>query len=79
MNSVDEQIDKEIFRVLRNTRKNWLPDDTITKNQNFYVQVVFMISEDRPNYRQTNPVHRTSFLEPVVIKAMKNDLIPETD
>lgn len=83
INPIDDQIDAEIIRVLRQTKNKWKQDDTLTEDQNFYIQVAFIISGFQQNHKLTNPVHRSSFLEPIVITAMnfKNDpaMLPESD
>lgn len=66
INSIDQHIDKEVMRLLKQTKSNWFSSDTITSNQVFYVQIALKINDADFSY---NYWEAPNILEPVSVVA----------
>lgn len=68
LNRIDESIEKDIYRVLQMTKNKWLKCDTISTNQTFYVQIVYVLG-NTPSIN--NPVKdKHNFIDLVVLTAL---------
>jgi hypothetical protein len=80
INKIDDSIEKNIYKVLQNTKNRWLKSDTISKNQTFYIQIIYLYenSNDSPVFKLVNDKY--NFLEPVVLTALGwgKTKLPET-
>jgi hypothetical protein len=83
INSIDQDIDMEVMRVLKISASQWLRSDSVKFSQAFYVQIGFIIFGNRPGYLVSSPVENSFFIDPVTIAATnpKNDesIMPSTD
>ena len=71
INSINNSIDEEVKRVLKMTKNKWLKSDSITTNQTFYVQIVFVIntpSNPSEDYNQVKDGY--NFLESAFVTAV---------
>ena len=80
INPIDESIEKDIYRVLQMTKNKWLKCDTISTNQTFYVQIVYVLG-DSPSIN--NPAKdQYNFIDLVVLTALglgNDNYLPESD
>lgn len=77
-----ESIEKDIYRVLKMTKNEWLKSDTVSTNQTFYIQIVYVITTHAETPVFNNPVSgKYNFIEPVVLKAevREKKYLPETN
>lgn len=82
INPIDESIEKDIYRVLQMSKNKWLKCDTISTNQTFYIQIVYVIVTLGESPVFNSPVSdKYNFIEPVVLTAgvWKQEYLPETD
>jgi hypothetical protein len=82
INSIDESIEKEIFRVLQMTKNKWLKCDTISTNQTFYIPIVYVITTLGETPVFNNPVNdKYNFIQPIIltVEVWKNENLPETN
>jgi len=79
INLIDRPIEKDINRVLQMTKNKWLKCDTISVNQTFYIQIVYVLGE---NPIVKNPVKdKYNFVDVVVLTALgfHNNNLPESN
>lgn len=70
INKIDDSIEKNIYKVLQNTKGKWLNCDTISKNQTFYIQIIYTY-ENFPNSYLVKQINdKYNFLKPVVLTAL---------
>lgn len=81
INKIDESIEKNIYKVLQSSKTRWLKCNTVSKNQTFYIQIVYTYenSKETPMFKSINDNY--NFLEPVVLTALgwKKKELPETN
>ena len=79
INFIDKPIEQDINRVLRMTKNKWLKCDTISVDQTFYVQIAYVLGDNR---NVENPVKdKYNFVDVVVLTAfgLPNNYLPESD
>ena len=67
---VDESIEKDIFNVLQMTKNKWLKCDTISINQTFYIQIIYVFKnhEELPEFVNINAKY--NFLDPMIVTSL---------
>ena len=82
INPIDNFIDEDIKRVIKMTQNKWLKSDSISTNQTFYIQIVYIIGLYGNTPTINDPVKNNfNFMEPVVLMAsvFKNEFLPDSD
>lgn len=81
INPVHEEIDEDILRVLKMTKRKWLKCDTTTTNQTFYIPIAYNITTIGNSPEVFDPVNRRfNFTEPIVLNAtIFSDALPESN
>ncbi|MGE0079467.1 MAG: tetratricopeptide repeat protein [Bacteroidales bacterium] len=71
INSIDDSIDYEIYRVLSETKDFWMRSDSVKENQTFYMQNVFISASIEQGISIDNPIkNNIFFIEPITITAL---------
>lgn len=70
LNPIDKFIDLEVIKLLKLSKKYWKKSDTITVNQTFYVQIVFISTGMTQDAKVESPVKKNRFfIDPISVTA----------
>lgn len=82
INALDNAIEADIKRVVKMSRKNWLPSATDSTDQTFYIQLVYTIGDygEKPDI-EDQVKNKYNFITPIIIKAYTSEgrILPESD
>lgn len=73
VNSIDEEIDAQISKVLEKSKRHWKASKKATENETFYVQVGFVRTNIGAEASIESPVTNEYFIEPVLIQSFNLD------
>jgi hypothetical protein len=77
LNPLSEEIDAMVTDLLKLTTDKWLKCDSVSKNQNFYLQVAFCVFNVQKDFLDKNEFPENGmFLKPVVVTGPQVSITP---